>query len=187
MTPAVCHPDRPNKARGDCESCYRRKRRGTFGQRWPGDPPTCHPDREYAGRGLCSACYARSRRQLPECHPDRRASGRNRRLCVDCYHAQVTVPQKREQRRAGHLRRLYELTPEQYDELLAAQGGVCAICQEPPHGDRLHVDHDHRTGRIRGLLCQLCNRALGALRDRPDLAEAAAAYLASVAGERMVE
>ena len=50
--------------------------------------------------------------------------------------------------------------PVDYAALLAAQGGVCAICGRPPKqgGRKLHVDHDHRTGRIRGLLCFTCNR-----------------------------
>lgn len=61
---------------------------------------------------------------------------------------------------------LYRLTPEEYETILAFQGGVCAGCGRPPHGIRLAVDHDHKTGRIRGLLCWLCNRAIGILRDR---------------------
>ena len=52
------------------------------------------------------------------------------------------------------------VTVEQYDALLAAQGGGCAICGNPPKTRRLHVDHDHKTGRVRGLLCHRCNRAL---------------------------
>lgn len=70
--------------------------------------------------------------------------------------------------RRSHLRRMYGLTPEQYDALLVAQGGVCAIC-EAASDERLHVDHDHACcpgkascGKcIRGLLCGKCNRLLG--------------------------
>lgn len=49
-----------------------------------------------------------------------------------------------------------------YAERLAAQGGTCAIegCENRPKTRRLHVDHDHATGEVRGLLCHLCNRAL---------------------------
>jgi len=52
------------------------------------------------------------------------------------------------------------LTLDDYERLLAAQGGVCAICKRPPKqgGRRLHVDHDHSTGSVRGLLCFICNR-----------------------------
>lgn len=52
------------------------------------------------------------------------------------------------------------LTPQAYDELLAAQDGVCAICRRPPGKNALSVDHDHASGRIRGLLCPPCNRSV---------------------------
>lgn len=54
----------------------------------------------------------------------------------------------------------YGLTAEQYDMLLAAQGGRCAICRAKPKSKRLAVDHDHRTGAVRGLLCSRCNHDL---------------------------
>jgi hypothetical protein len=76
--------------------------------------------------------------------------------------------------------RLYGLTLDQYDALVAEQRGLCAICGEPPakgRGRRLVVDHDHQTGEIRGLLCGLCNVALGYLREDPKLFERAKAYL----------
>jgi len=52
------------------------------------------------------------------------------------------------------------VTDAEYARLLEAQGGGCAICGNPPKTRRLHVDHDHRTGQVRGLLCHRCNRAL---------------------------
>lgn len=52
------------------------------------------------------------------------------------------------------------VTDEQYERLLAAQGGHCALCPNTPKTRRLAVDHEHRTGRVRGLLCHRCNRAL---------------------------
>lgn len=71
----------------------------------------------------------------------------------------------------------FGLTPEQYDAMLAEQGGVCAICQRPDADRRLAVDHDHATGRVRGLLCKSCNKALGAFRDSTDLLLRAVEYL----------
>lgn len=73
--------------------------------------------------------------------------------------------------RYGHLRREYGLTPQQYDELLEQQTGVCAVCECPEtkldhrtkRPRQLAVDHCHETGQIRGLLCQDCNQALGKL------------------------
>jgi recombination endonuclease VII len=71
--------------------------------------------------------------------------------------------------------RLYDLSVVEHRNLLAQQNGVCAICREP--GDPLCVDHDHRTGRVRSLLCGHCNSAIGFLRESPLLARAAATYL----------
>jgi hypothetical protein len=80
--------------------------------------------------------------------------------------------------RRTHLKRKYGITPEQYEEMLAAQGGGCAICQRPPREDiSLHVDHDHETGTVRGLLCFRCNNALGDFDDDVVLMQMAAAYL----------
>lgn len=67
-----------------------------------------------------------------------------------------------------------------YDSMLTAQGGKCAICGHPPSSGYLVIDHDHEKGHgssLRDLLCDGCNRAIGALRDNPDTCEAAAAYL----------
>lgn len=78
------------------------------------------------------------------------------------------------------LRKKFNLTIEQYDALLAAQGGRCFICQRKPAKDRaLAVDHNHVTGRVRGLLCpSQCNyRLLGAFHEDADLFERAAEYL----------
>lgn len=52
------------------------------------------------------------------------------------------------------------ITEAEYDERLAAQNGGCAICGATPKKRRLHVDHDHKTGHVRGLLCHRCNRVL---------------------------
>jgi hypothetical protein len=80
--------------------------------------------------------------------------------------------------RRSYLKRKYGVTPEWYDETLAAQGGGCAICGRPPRDDiSLHVDHDHRTGELRLLLCFLCNNLLGDVDDDADRLRAAAAYL----------
>lgn len=71
----------------------------------------------------------------------------------------------------------YGITLEDYEAMMATQGGVCAICEASPGLRRLNVDHDHETGAIRGLLCEICNRALGGFKDDPDLLSAAARYL----------
>lgn len=81
----------------------------------------------------------------------------------------------------------FRLTPGQYDAMLAEQEHVCAICQQPESamatggkGVRgLAVDHDHRSGMVRGLLCGNCNKGLGNFQDDPEILRAALAYLAA--------
>lgn len=71
----------------------------------------------------------------------------------------------------------YGLTPEQYDDIASRQRGLCEICGRPEtatavakHGiANLSIDHDHRTGKVRGLLCRKCNTALGFLEEDADL------------------
>lgn len=75
----------------------------------------------------------------------------------------------------------YGLTEESYDELLKSQNGVCAICGKSRSEIKSNfvVDHDHKTGRVRGLLCVQCNTSLGNLKDKPSLLHKAAEYLDS--------
>lgn len=75
--------------------------------------------------------------------------------------------------------RNHGLTPADYEAMLARQNGGCAICKGPPNGStsRFHIDHDHTTGKVRGLLCMSCNFAIGYLKDDPARARAAADYL----------
>lgn len=76
--------------------------------------------------------------------------------------------------------RNYGITSEEFDALFEQQNGVCAICgQEEFHiwKRRLSVDHDHETGRIRGLLCHNCNNMLGHAKDNVKTLMRAIAYL----------
>lgn len=78
------------------------------------------------------------------------------------------------------LRRTYGITLAQYEQMLADQGGGCAICERPASSmpTRLHVDHDHKTQLVRGLLCWWCNRkSLPGVKDDADRAERTAVYL----------
>jgi hypothetical protein len=84
-------------------------------------------------------------------------------------------------RRAARLRKLYKVTPEFYALMVQAQGGRCLICGKIPeataHTPGLHVDHNHETGEVRGLLCNNCNRALGWFQDSIPVLKAAIVYL----------
>lgn len=117
--------------------------------------------------------------------------------CRDCeksYHVErLEDPEKRAARRGASrkysdsdkrhdlsLQKLYGITAQRYRELLDQQGGCCAICKATAvggNGKRWHVDHCHKTGAIRGLLCQRCNMGLGYFRDDPALLAQAIKYL----------
>lgn len=72
----------------------------------------------------------------------------------------------------------YGMTRADYAVLVEASGGRCAICHRPFSGPKEPaIDHDHETGKIRGLLCKACNCALGYMEDTPERLEAAANYL----------
>lgn len=75
------------------------------------------------------------------------------------------------------LRRRFNISERDYDAMLEAQGGVCAICRRECEHFALAVDHCHETKQIRGLLCASCNLGLGKFKDDPDRLEAAATYL----------
>lgn len=80
---------------------------------------------------------------------------------------------------ASRTKATYGLDAKEYEAILEAQGGVCAICTQRPVSKRLAVDHDHATGEVRGLLCSRCNHdLLGALHDSLALAWRAVRYLA---------
>lgn len=89
--------------------------------------------------------------------------------------------------RKSHLKRKFGLTLEQYNAMLARQRGCCAICRRPPRNIALHVDHDHVTGAIRGLLCFQCNNGLADLQEDPGLLAKAASYLLSHDAEVQAE
>jgi hypothetical protein len=79
----------------------------------------------------------------------------------------------------GYMRQyLYGITPEEYDALFASQGYRCAICGgDTPNAKGWHLDHDHSSKAIRGVLCGPCNNGLGNFRDDPAILRAAAEYV----------
>lgn len=108
------------------------------------------------------------------------------RWCKECVKENTRTWRKANAEQAkllGRRRRLkaYGLTEKAYAALLAAQCGECAICRAPcaqfKRGEPLHVDHDHETGQVRGLLCSPCNLTLGHFNDDPERLERAAEYL----------
>ena len=116
------------------------------------------------------------RRPCKQCERNRDPkffTGPRGRICSDC--------RKKNRSKGAHDRRVsttYGLERNEYQILFEAQGGVCAICLEPRR-EKLSVDHDHKTGLVRGLICRRDNNYLLAkgARDRPEVLRAAADYL----------
>ena len=135
---------------------------------------TCGETGESSYKDECRACYSRRWRQE---NPEKYRASSDRQV----------AKQTPETRFAFILKHRYNITPDQYFEMLDRQGGLCAVCLEPPRaGRRLSVDHDHDCcpgkGRscgecIRGLLCQNCNALLGMAAERIDILRSAIEYL----------
>lgn len=101
------------------------------------------------------------------------------RECVAAVNRAYTASKAgKESNRRQHMRRNYGITIDEYEELERKQGGLCAICGGGEViGRRLAVDHCHKSGKVRGLLCQACNTALGKFKDSPELLANAIKYL----------
>jgi hypothetical protein len=129
-----------------------------------------------------------------------KASGNRRRICRRCnylsgrekqgaslkaYFAAMEPNARRQYRRKSYLKSKYGLTMDQYDEMVSAQDGVCMVCRRPESAvdprtgspRRLAVDHCHKTGNVRDLLCVLCNTAIGKAGDDPVRLRELADYL----------
>src|ERR1700722_11033189 len=137
----------------------------------------CHPGRKHVAHGLCRNCYQaewarrhpeynpNDRKQNATCHTERKMVAHG--LCNAC------------NARKWSMSRLYGISWDEYHAIEARQGGCCAICglafERARNG--LHVDHDHETGVVRGLLCQRCNNGIGCMNDDPAILRKAIAYL----------
>ena len=137
-------------------------------------------------RGDCKSCFqaraAARYRENPEPMKQRarRWQAENPERVAENLRRYAASGRKAASNRRSHLKRKYGLTPDDYDRMLAEQGGGCAICGRPPRDDiSLHIDHDHTTGAIRGLTCFRCNNALGDFDDDLQRLRSAVAYLES--------
>lgn len=151
----------------------------------------CQRLKPIIARGLCNGCYTHWKRKN---NPESAAASRKRYLekrrnnQVPVEHQQEDLKERsrkltREWNREARkklgpemlrdlsLHSTYGITQAEYREIEDRQNGLCAVCENPqntcsPNGSRyLHVDHDHRTGVVRGLLYGRCNSALGYIED----------------------
>lgn len=121
---------------------------------------------------------AKPKRECKDCKSTTRDLTRPGPRCATCWRAKTV--ERKEAAHGQHVEKTYGITPEQYRMIYEAQGGRCAICRRATGATRrLAVDHNHKTGEIRGLLCKPCNRyGLGMFaRDNPEIFDRAAEYL----------
>ena len=117
-------------------------------------------------RGFMSYCIPCGTVRLMKWREENR--GKYRAIARRHYHKDVRRTKN------SRLKRSYGLTTEDLERMTAEQGGRCASCGDVK---ALHVDHCHRSGKVRGLLCSLCNVGIGFFRDDPERLKAAIAYL----------
>ena len=108
-------------------------------------------------------------------------TGRRHSACKECDKARVKARHQAnpERTRNNDLKRNYGITLQEHQEMYKNQNGVCAICKSEGDGKwkKLCVDHDHKTGKVRQLLCRNCNMVLGQVGDNANLLEEMIKYL----------
>lgn len=191
---AVCSVDgcgRCVAANDLCDTHYRRMRR--YGSvELPTRPTVCAVagcDDIVVSDSLCALHYRRKlrgaadTRQCAQCGKDipDRAHGRRKYCSQSCYNAAVSADQH-ENHRDIWLRRQYGISEDEYKSRLKEQRGRCNICGSKDQRGRsgstyFQVDHDHKTGAVRGLLCAPCNSGLGSFGDDIKRLEKAIEYL----------
>lgn len=128
---------------------------------------------------VCAACgptdaFYRKGRDRWMCGNKRREEQRAAYYARQRAKREAGVPRRRVGRAKTYLWTTYGLTEKEYNDLLDRQGHKCALCRKEK---RLQVDHCHKTGKVRGLLCSSCNTGIGRLGDDVDGLKAAIAYL----------
>lgn len=136
----------------------------------------CHPNRIVHGNGLCGACYQSKWIN---------SSKKNKKQRHKRYLDQLSSGRANDANWRYKLKTNFNMTIEQFENMLDSQNYVCAICKEPETRPdvrtgkprRLSIDHCHKTNKIRGLLCCRCNRTLGWFQDNIQLFHSAIIYL----------
>jgi hypothetical protein len=142
------------------------------------------PDMKDGHRHDCKACHSAAHKVWYRSNRDSEIQRVNDWRSRNKDHVNELARRRRAERgdeykrkeREGHLLRKYGLRIRDFETLRLAQLGMCAICRSV-EWDRLHVDHDHQTGVVRGLLCGKCNKAIGLLEDDPRVVRSAETYL----------
>lgn len=128
----------------------------------------------------CKGCCSKSNKAWKSANPDRVKLSNQQRGTQWTIAARSKYALSEREKHDSYLWRSYGITLDQYEEMLKAQNGVCAICKDECNRKttkRLCVDHDHITGVVRGLLCFQCNVGVGKFKDSPAIMTVAAQYM----------
>jgi hypothetical protein len=129
---------------------------------------------------VCSKC--KEEKLLDKFYVARASKDGHQNNCKVCqlHHSSTYQKENPQQVRKWKLKANYQLKPENYEQMLKAQNGRCAICQTTDPGGRYNkwnIDHCHATNKVRGLLCHCCNFGLGYFKDNPSILQQSIAYL----------
>lgn len=124
---------------------------------------------------ICPKC--KCNKPLSEFGKDKRAKKGKAVYCFECNRAKSQAQRNKDPllNKRNHLKRRYGLSLEQVAEMMLNQGNACAICGDEE--SRLVIDHNHTTGKIRGLLCDSCNCTLGLTKEDPKIIKSLLKYL----------
>lgn len=146
--------------------------------------PTANPQVVVDGTKECTVCHEWKPLEAfsPRPRVTKMSWGSRCRICQRADHKrwQTENPETlKKSNRATHLKKKYGLDPDLYDAMLFAQDGCCAICRKPSAEcrRRLDVDHNHTTNKVRGLLCEDCNKMVGLAHEQTEILTRAAEYL----------
>lgn len=139
----------------------------------------CHPERKVRSKELCGSCYDKL---LKSANPDYRSrqiqnsskwqklnKEKRKEYNFKRRQREKNDPNKQLKNKTRWLKREYNITLEQYNLMFESQNRGCALCFRKPTKIGLHVDHCHKTGIIRGLLCHQCNWYLGTIDADPTI------------------
>ena len=114
---------------------------------------SCNHDNKAIRLGRrCSTCYENERYAVSESYRERRKNA------TRTYYSTLNKAVESRKRQLRRIKQLYGLSKKEYNAIVDAHDGLCDLCHERPAS---HIDHDHETGRFRGLLCARCNLGLG--------------------------
>ena len=127
---------------------------------------------------ICTKCKVS--KKVTDFYKDTRRKNGITSWCRECWKIQEAIRREKlgpKGRKNRKLKNLYGINIEQYQEMLKEQNNLCAVCgnkesmvnSKSNKVQKLCVDHDHTTGKVRGLLCTACNKGLGILKDNPDI------------------